>query len=150
MSAILVRPDRKDERRRFGNLGGMRQWVESRLGTRAVVGWPSVVVTGRLLGVVECGTRASSMTTMAPASRSLVIAGNCAPALVGFVVRGREHWSRAAAAGGHRQPSHPVGRPREPARLATQHDALFGDHEPANTLVGVGHWHIPAAPSRLT
>jgi Transposase DDE domain len=26
---LLVRPDRKDERRRFGNLGGMRQWIES-------------------------------------------------------------------------------------------------------------------------
>jgi hypothetical protein len=25
----LVRPDRKDERHRYGNLGGMRQWVES-------------------------------------------------------------------------------------------------------------------------
>jgi hypothetical protein len=27
---LLARPDRKDERgRRFGNLGGMRQWIES-------------------------------------------------------------------------------------------------------------------------
>ena len=29
MGAVLVRPDRKDERPRFGNLGGMRQWIES-------------------------------------------------------------------------------------------------------------------------
>jgi hypothetical protein len=26
---LLARPDRKDERRRFGSLGGMRQWIES-------------------------------------------------------------------------------------------------------------------------
>jgi Transposase DDE domain len=26
---LLARPDRKDEPRRFGNLGGMRQWIES-------------------------------------------------------------------------------------------------------------------------
>lgn len=26
---LLIRPDRKDEPRRFGNLGGMRQWIES-------------------------------------------------------------------------------------------------------------------------
>jgi len=29
VKVLLVRPDRKDERRRFGNLGGMRQWIES-------------------------------------------------------------------------------------------------------------------------
>ena len=29
IKVLLVRPDRKDERRRFGNLGGMRQWIES-------------------------------------------------------------------------------------------------------------------------
>jgi len=29
LKVLLVRPDRKDERRRFGNLGGMRQWIES-------------------------------------------------------------------------------------------------------------------------
>jgi hypothetical protein len=29
VKVLLARPDRKDERRRFGNLGGMRQWVES-------------------------------------------------------------------------------------------------------------------------
>jgi hypothetical protein len=29
MGALLVRPDRRDEPVRFGNLGGMRQWVES-------------------------------------------------------------------------------------------------------------------------
>jgi hypothetical protein len=26
---LLVRPDRKDESRRFGNLAGTRQWIES-------------------------------------------------------------------------------------------------------------------------
>ena len=26
---LLARPDRKDERRRFGNLAGMRQWIEA-------------------------------------------------------------------------------------------------------------------------
>jgi hypothetical protein len=26
---LLVRPDRKDEKRRYGNLAGMRQWIES-------------------------------------------------------------------------------------------------------------------------
>ena len=26
---LLARPDRKDEPRRFGTLGGMRQWIES-------------------------------------------------------------------------------------------------------------------------
>ena len=26
---LLARPDRKDEPRRHGNLGGMRQWIES-------------------------------------------------------------------------------------------------------------------------
>ena len=25
----LIRPDRKDEKKRFGKLGGIRQWVES-------------------------------------------------------------------------------------------------------------------------
>jgi Transposase DDE domain len=29
LDATLVRPDRKDEPRRFGNLGGVRQWIES-------------------------------------------------------------------------------------------------------------------------
>jgi hypothetical protein len=29
LGAWLVRPDRKDEPRRFGSLGGMRQWIES-------------------------------------------------------------------------------------------------------------------------
>jgi Transposase DDE domain len=29
VKVLLVRPDRKDERHRYGNLGGMRQWVES-------------------------------------------------------------------------------------------------------------------------
>jgi hypothetical protein len=29
LRALLVRPDRKDEKRRFGNLAGMRQWIES-------------------------------------------------------------------------------------------------------------------------
>jgi DDE family transposase len=29
IKVLLVRPDRKDEPRRYGNLGGMRQWIES-------------------------------------------------------------------------------------------------------------------------
>ena len=29
VKVLLVRPDRKDETRRFGNLSGMRQWIES-------------------------------------------------------------------------------------------------------------------------
>ena len=29
LDATLIRPDRKDEPRRFGNLGGVRQWIES-------------------------------------------------------------------------------------------------------------------------
>ena len=30
---LLARPDRKDERRRFGNLAGMRQWIEAIIDT---------------------------------------------------------------------------------------------------------------------
>jgi hypothetical protein len=33
LQALLVRPDRKDEPRRFGNLAGMRQWIEAIIGT---------------------------------------------------------------------------------------------------------------------
>jgi hypothetical protein len=33
LGAFLVRPDRKDEPRRFGPLGGMRQWIESVINT---------------------------------------------------------------------------------------------------------------------
>jgi len=33
LGAIFLRPDRKDEPRRFGNLGGIRQWVESIIDT---------------------------------------------------------------------------------------------------------------------
>jgi len=29
LKVLLARPDRKDERRRFGNLSGMRQWIEA-------------------------------------------------------------------------------------------------------------------------
>jgi len=29
VKVLLARPDRKDEQRRYGNLGGMRQWIES-------------------------------------------------------------------------------------------------------------------------
>ena len=29
LDAVLIRPDRKDERPRFGHLGGIRQWIES-------------------------------------------------------------------------------------------------------------------------
>jgi hypothetical protein len=33
IGVLLARPDRKDEQRRFGNLGGMRQWIEAIIGT---------------------------------------------------------------------------------------------------------------------
>jgi hypothetical protein len=33
IGVLLARPDRKDERRRFGNLAGMRQWIEAIFGT---------------------------------------------------------------------------------------------------------------------
>jgi hypothetical protein len=33
LGATLIRPDRKDEPRRFGRLGGMRQWIESIIDT---------------------------------------------------------------------------------------------------------------------
>jgi hypothetical protein len=33
LGASLLRPDRKDEPRRFGPLGGMRQWIESVINT---------------------------------------------------------------------------------------------------------------------
>ena len=33
LGASLIRPDRKDEPRRFGPLGGMRQWIESAINT---------------------------------------------------------------------------------------------------------------------
>jgi hypothetical protein len=29
IGVLLVRPDRKDEKHRYGNLGGVRQWIES-------------------------------------------------------------------------------------------------------------------------
>jgi hypothetical protein len=48
MGATLLRPDRRNEKPRFGNLGGMRQWVESiidslkgQLGLNAMAGAPS-------------------------------------------------------------------------------------------------------------
>jgi hypothetical protein len=33
VKVLLARPDRKDEKRRFGNLAGMRQWIEAIFGT---------------------------------------------------------------------------------------------------------------------
>lgn len=33
IGVLLVRPDRKDEKRRFGNLAGMRQWIEAIIDT---------------------------------------------------------------------------------------------------------------------
>ncbi len=33
IGVLLARPDRKDERRRYGNLGGMRQWIEAIIDT---------------------------------------------------------------------------------------------------------------------
>jgi hypothetical protein len=29
IGVLLARPDRKDEKRRYGNLAGMRQWIEA-------------------------------------------------------------------------------------------------------------------------
>jgi hypothetical protein len=34
LGALFVRPDRRDERARFGSLGGIRQWIESIVGSR--------------------------------------------------------------------------------------------------------------------
>lgn len=34
LGAHLIRPDRRDEKKRFGRLGGIRQWVESVFDTR--------------------------------------------------------------------------------------------------------------------
>ena len=33
LGAVRVRPDRKDEPYRFGDLGGVRQWIEAIIGT---------------------------------------------------------------------------------------------------------------------
>jgi hypothetical protein len=33
LGATILRPDRKDERPRFGSLGGIRQWIESAFDT---------------------------------------------------------------------------------------------------------------------
>jgi hypothetical protein len=33
LDAELIRPDRRDERPRFGSLGGLRQWIESVIDT---------------------------------------------------------------------------------------------------------------------
>jgi hypothetical protein len=33
IGVLLARPDRRDEQRRFGNLGGMRQWIEAIIDT---------------------------------------------------------------------------------------------------------------------
>jgi hypothetical protein len=44
LGAWLVRPDRKDEPRRFGSLGGMRQWIERVFDTsRTNSVWNSIV-----------------------------------------------------------------------------------------------------------
>ena len=62
---LLARPDRKDERRRFGNLAGMRQWIEATIGTlkdqlsleRHGGGTPAGVfarVAQRLLAMAAC------------------------------------------------------------------------------------------------
>jgi hypothetical protein len=65
VKVLLARPDRTDEPRRFGNLGGMRQWIESvndtlkgqldleRLGGRTPAG-VCVRVAQRLLAVAAC------------------------------------------------------------------------------------------------
>ncbi len=65
VKVLLVRPDRKDERHRYGNLGGMRQWVESvydtakdqlsleRHGGRTIEG-VFVRIAQRLLALAAC------------------------------------------------------------------------------------------------
>src|SRR6266568_4918166 len=65
VKVLLVRPGRKDERHRYGNLGGMRQWVESvydtakdqlsleRHGGRTIEG-VFVRIAQRLLALAAC------------------------------------------------------------------------------------------------
>jgi hypothetical protein len=81
LKVLLVRPDRKDERRRFGNLGGMRQWIESvydtakdqlhleRHGGRTPAG-VFARIAQRLLALAACIWR--NWATSAPALRSLI------------------------------------------------------------------------------
>jgi hypothetical protein len=65
LGALLVRPDRKGEPRRFGSLGGMRQWVESAFDTLKdqlglerhggrTLGGVFVRVAQRLLALAAC------------------------------------------------------------------------------------------------
>jgi len=65
LGALLVRPDRKDEPRRFGSMGGMRQWVESAFDTLKdqlglerhggrTLGGVFVRVAQRLLALAAC------------------------------------------------------------------------------------------------
>jgi hypothetical protein len=77
----LGRPDRKDERRCFGNLAGMRQWIEAiietlkgRLDLERQGGWtPAGVFTGiaqRLLALAACIWHNWSISTTS--GRSLI------------------------------------------------------------------------------
>jgi hypothetical protein len=53
VKVLLARPDRKDERRRSGNLAGMRQWIEAIFDTlkdQLALGFKRLCVTG---GVYE-------------------------------------------------------------------------------------------------
>jgi len=54
LGAAVIRPDRKGEPRRFGPLGGMRQWVESVIDTsKASLGWSSTAAAP--LAGCSCG-----------------------------------------------------------------------------------------------
>jgi hypothetical protein len=56
LGAAVIRPDRKGEPRRFGPLGGMRQWVESIIDTsKASLGWSNTAAAS-LAGCL-CGWR---------------------------------------------------------------------------------------------
>jgi hypothetical protein len=65
LGALLVRPDRKGELRRFGSMGRMRQWVQSAFDTLKdqlglerhggrTLGWVFVRVAQRLLALAAC------------------------------------------------------------------------------------------------
>jgi hypothetical protein len=81
LGALLVRPDRKDEPRRFGSLGGMRQWIESTFDTLKdqlglerhggrTLGGVFVRVAQRLLALAACSWW--NWEINAPVKRSLV------------------------------------------------------------------------------
>jgi hypothetical protein len=81
VKVLLARPDRKDERRRFGNLAGMRQWIEAiidtlkgqldleRHGGRTAAGVYTRIAQ-RLLAMAACIWH--NWSTGAPDKRSLI------------------------------------------------------------------------------